>query len=485
MTANKPQSPPQKPVPKAGDVDGRLQLLLTLISLLKGARHKEKKSELEFMMVNQTYNLIPYRTCIYWVWDGHEAKVKVASGLVQVDENGAYALWLGKVLGGVVRKAESSVTKIKEGSNSDEKSYVKVVGITPAQCSDAEAKDWKQWAAAHAQCVIFRDTQDKISGGLWLDRDMPFNEVETAFLEDLSDNYAYALQQFDRGSAAGKEKIFKSIFGLSRGKIRLLVIISFFSMFIPVRMSATAPAEIVARAPYMVSVPFDGIIETIEVTPGQVVKKGDILVRMDSTMLKNKSEVMAREMETAVVAYTQTEREAFSDRAKLADINILKAQAEQKGAEKKFADDLLSKAEIRAERDGIVIFSDANALRGKPVQTGEQIMLLADPQDSELLIRVPVDAMIEIDESISARFFLNISPLGFKDARYQSIGYQATPDPDGLLTYKVRAKFDSNIGEENPRIGLTGTGKVYGKKTILVFNVLRRPLVTLRQKMGF
>ena len=50
------------------------------------------------------------------------------------------------------------------------------------------------------------------------------------------------------------------------------------------------------------------------------------------------------------------------------------------------------------------------------------------------------------------------------------------------MTYKIRGKFtDKN---ENMRIGWTGTGKVYGKWTILGFNILRRPLVAIRSKLG-
>ena len=151
-------------------------------------------------------------------------------------------------------------------------------------------------------------------------------------------------------------------------------------------------------------------------------------------------------------------------------------------SEKKFAAELLAQSEIRAARDGVAIFSDANGLRGKPVRTGEQIMLLADPQDSELLIRIPVEAMIQINEDVPATFFLNVSPLGFRDAKYDSISYQASLDPDGLLTYKVRARFDKD--GTVPRVGWTGTGKVYGHRTIMAYNIFRRPLVTLRRKLG-
>jgi hypothetical protein len=121
-------------------------------------------------------------------------------------------------------------------------------------------------------------------------------------------------------------------------------------------------------------------------------------------------------------------------------------------------------------------------LRGKPAQTGEQIMALADPDDSEMLIRIPVDGMITLDQDTPVRFFLNVSPLNSRKAKIETISYQATADHDGLLTYKVRARFDE--GGKHPRVGWTGSAKAYGDRTLFAFNILRRPIVTIRRKLG-
>jgi hypothetical protein len=460
--------------------DPRLQIFLTLNTLLRQARHKGRVTELEFLMVNQTFNLIPYRHCVFWLWDGHDVTVKAASGLVQLDPQGPYVQWLRRTVPSLLQK--KNLLQSRAGAEKEDgQAFAHIVPVSAADCEPADAAEWKQWVAAHALLMPFTDRRARVCGGLWIDRDEPFDEIQKALLEDLCDGYAHAYQIFTEGKG-GEAFSFKKLLKPRGWKFRLAAGVALLALLIPVRTSVTAPAEIVPKAPYVVSVPFDGIIKEVEVSPGQMVKKGDLLARMDATMLENKSELSTMEMATAQIALSKTEREALADKTKLADIGILRSQVEQKNAEKEFAAELLERSEIRAERDGVVIFADANALRGKPAQTGQQIMLLADPDDSELLIRIPVESMIRIDETVPASFFLNVSPLGFNDAHYESIGYQATPDPDGLLTYKVRARFD---GEgHKPRIGWTGTGKVYGKRTILLFNILRRPLVTLRHKIG-
>lgn len=469
--------------------DPRLQKILTLLGLMKNARHKARRSEFEFLMVNQTFNLIAYRSCVHWLWDGHDMGLRAASGLVQVDPNGPYALWLGRVVKNFLQENGKKILLSKDegedasGETGKEFGYARVLAITPEMCQPEDKAEWKNWSAAYAIILVFLNDEGNIFGGLWIDRDVAFHELDLAFLEDLGDSYAHILNQFEKLDkfSAGKA-IGRRIFRLSRARAVQVAAVIFVVLCLPVRMSITAPAEIVAHDPWMVSVPFDGIIEDVVVSPGQIVKQGDVLARMDGTVLRNKSELATHQLATAEIALTKTERESFSDRAKLAELGILRAQSEQKAAEKKYADEMLEKIEIKAERDGVVIFSDANSLRGKPVQTGEQIMQLADPSDSELMIRVPVDSMIRIDETIPAKFFLNVNPLHFREANYRSIGYQATPDPDGLLTYKVRARFDAE--GENPRIGWTGTGKVYGDRSIMAFNILRRPIATLRRKLG-
>lgn len=460
-------------------IDPMLHKALTLVTLHRQARHKDKAVDLAFLMVNQTFNLVKYRQCFFFRWDGHSLEIEAASGAMHLDPNGPCALWMKSVLSGFLKDKKIQDALPAEGKKGGD-SFARVFPVTPADCAEADRSHWNDWVSSRAVVLAMAGQDKKIRYGLWLDREEPFQDTDIALLDDIADAYAYALQKFD--VVSGGSSAIARLFSPGKRRMSALVICAALSMFLPVRMSVTAPAEVVARSPLVVSVPFDGILESVVVKPNQVVKKGDLLATMDGTALRNKSEMVGQELLTAEAALAKTEREAFKDPNKLSELNVLKAQMKAKQADKQYADELLSKINIVAGMDGVVMFPDANALRGKPVQAGEQIMLMSDPADSELLIRIPVDGMIVLDQGTPVDYFLNVTPLGSQTAQIESVSYQATPDHDGLLTYKARARFQQ--GEQHPRLGSTGSAKAYGEKSILFFNIFRRPIVTIRRKLG-
>ena len=474
---------------KPSEVENKFQLLLTLITLLKSARHKSKKTELEFLMVNQTFNLVQYSNCAYWEYKKRKTTIKNISGLVQIDPDGPYTQWLTRVINHYVSEHEKNSSEPDE-TNAEEKdeapkeapSFSKLHQITIDDCQKDEADDWNKWVSDNAYIIIMRNMYDDVIGGLWLDRNEDFGTLQKALIEDLGDGYAHALQKFDGKNKGRHNTGLFSIFDIPGLKTKLFFLALSLIMFIPVKMSATAPAEIIASKPDSINIPFDGVIDSVEVSPGQEVKAGDVLIRMDSTLLENKVTMTMGELTAAEIALRKTERESMKDRKKLAEIAVLKSRLAQKTAEVKFAREMLELAVIIADRDGIAIFADTNALTGKPVQTGEQVMQLANLNDSELMIRMPVSSMIKIDQDVPTKFFLNVNPFDSQQATYENIGYQATMDGGGLMTYKIRGRFIDQ--DQNLRIGWTGTGKVYGERTILAVNLLRRPITTLRRKLG-
>lgn len=161
---------------------------------------------------------------------------------------------------------------------------------------------------------------------------------------------------------------------------------------------------------------------------------------------------------------------------------MLRAEVESQQAELSYTRSLLERSRITAPHDGIAIFNDPNDLRGAPVKTGQRVMLVARPDDTELLVRIPVDALIDIDRNVPVKFFLNIAPLDNVTVEFETISYEATPDADGLITYKMKASFADDA--HRPRVGLKGTAKIYGPRTVLGYKILRRPLLGLRQILG-
>jgi hypothetical protein len=74
---------------------------------------------------------------------------------------------------------------------------------------------------------------------------------------------------------------------------------------------------------------------------------------------------------------------------------------------------------------------------------------------------------------------MNVAPLSYFTTHIQTIGYQASPDADGLLTYKLRGSLPE-ADKHSFRIGWQGSATVYTDWSILGYALLRRPLIALR-----
>ncbi len=442
---------------------GKLVTLSTLLLLEQDARQRLSKPELGFMMVNETHRLLPYRQCIFWHGgDTQNITIKAASGLSTIDTDSPYLIWLKRT--------------IKNLPPSEETIQV----ITANDLDKDEHKDWSEWVSAHVAVIKLRKPEGQVLGGLWMDRDTPFTPAEIKLLEQLADAYAHAWDRLTREHLPWTEKL-RAL--LRMKKSRLIVLgVMFAALLFPVRLSVNAPMEVVARDPFIVSAPLDGAIKDVAVRPNALVKKGDILFTMDDTALKNQVEISRKAFDIARATYSKVSREAFSDQGSKTELAVLKAESEAKKADLDYAQDLLKKTDILASRDGVAVFTDPNSLRGMPVQTGTRVMIIAEPSDTEILVRVPAKAMLLVNKEKPARIFLNVAPLSSIKATVTTVSYEATPDPDGLLTYKIKAALRDE--DSKPRIGLKGTAKIYGGRSILIYQILRRPLVTLRSMLG-
>ena len=70
-----------------------------------------------------------------------------------------------------------------------------------------------------------------------------------------------------------------------------VAVLVFGAMWIPVRQSVLAPAEIVPLEPTVVRAPLDGVVERIVVQPNQDVAAGEVLLTLDPTQIRNRLDV--------------------------------------------------------------------------------------------------------------------------------------------------------------------------------------------------
>ncbi len=431
---------------------------LRLLQIQRQAMEAASENELGFHAVNATKKLVDYRRAVFWTGK-HRIRLQNVSGNALIDENGPHALWIQQKI-------------LKE---------IKALGGDQMSCEISQADNEKE-AEGVAPCVmlvVFRyGEQNDIIGGLWIERETEFEDGEKHILEELAFYYTRALF-LSRGI---NKRDFLPLSERMRSYKKYIWAVLILLLFVPVRLVITAPAEVVAVSSQTVSIPFDGVLKDISVRPGARVKEGEVIARMDVQALALQADTAMEALRAAEAKLSQLNREVLQNPERKAELGKVLADIKAKEIEASYAQSQLQKAEIRAPRDGVAIFADVNDFREKPVQTGQTIMQIADPEQTELLVRVPLQAIIPVDKTSTVSFFPNAAPLRNYAADIQSIGYQASKDSDGLLSYKIRAGFSEKA--QGIRIGWKGVAKIRGDWSVLGYRILRRPLIALRNMAG-
>lgn len=445
--------------------DRRLQSLGLFIELEKQLRHAENEQSLAFLLVNETHNLASYRQAMLWkAGTGNTGRLLAVSGLPNPDANAPFTVWLNAVA------AELNAND-EQGSNAEIRS------VTKDDLSQNLAQEWHNWLPTQLLLLPLRSSDGGLVAALLLAREEAWSEGEQLLLSYYADTATHAW------SALGPRKKIAISFNISKNKYWLAgVLAALLLCFYPVPQTALVPAEIIARDPVFLRAPLDGVIDQVHVEPNQVVNEGDLLLTLDDTRISSQLEVATKSQEVAESEYRQAQQQGLFDSRANASLSLLKGQVDQHAAEVKYLQDLLSRVEMRAPQAGIAVFDDVNDWIGRPVITGERIMMVADPQAARLELRVPVDDLITFEEGARVRLFLNIDPHRPVEARLAYASYQATLTPEGIIAYRVVANFED--ATRPLRIGLQGTAKLYGERTVLILYLLRRPLRTIRQVIG-
>ena len=457
--------PAETTAPKKGNTDQTAITLATLLQIEKDARHAVSPEALCFIIVNETRRLVRYDQAVLWrrLPDG-QAHIEAVSGIADISREAPYIHWLEKTI---------AVFAADTGGNRIER-------IDAAILNHSRQQDWDTWVNGNVLWCPLLTPRGELYGGLWLTRSDQWQAGEEALLERLADAYAHAWQ--------ATEKPHQSILGpgmeFFRGRYRLLTLLAILLiLMIPVRQSALAPAEVVPIDPVIVTSPLEGVIRDIHIEPNSVVQQGDRLFSLDDTAIRNQHTVALKAAEVAQAEYLLAAQKAFKDEKSKSELALLRSRIGLREAEVQYTSELLDKVDIHAARDGIAIYTAASDWLGKPVITGEKVMTLANPDQTEMQLWLPVDDAISLETGAAVKIFLNINPTHPLTGTLRQTSYEPQVTPDGSLAFQLKVGFDDP--DIQPRIGLKGTGKIYGDRVLLIAYLLRRPFSALRRFTGF
>ena len=429
------------------------------------ARAATTVAELGFSIANDAYGLLGFRQALVFEGGGDTARLLAVSGLARPTEDSPYLVWLRRTWPWLRARAAANPGWVAMPSEAD-------------GAPDGVLDGWREWWPAGVFALpLARRSGEGLGWAVFL-LDQPPADAQVRALAQLGQSWGYCWEML-----AGKLRQPLAGRWLGRTQRRLLWLAVLAVLCIPVRQTALAPAEVIALDAEAVAAPLEGVVKTIHVRPNQPVKAGEPLFSLDDTTLRNRLEVAQKSVAVADAELQAATQKAFDSFQSKGELALLSGRANEKRAELAAVRAQLARIDVLAPQDGVAVFGDPDDWLGRPVTTGERIMLLANPAKPGVLVHLPVADAIALEPGARVKLFLTVRPLSPMDAAVSETSYQAVLSPEGVASYRLRAVFDGM--QEHARIGLRGTATIYGERVLLGYYLLRRPLATLREWLGW
>lgn len=431
-----------------------------LLLLEAKVREAHTLAELQFLIANETRKLIQCRQILVHRSSPEKSswRIEKVSSVTEADRNAPLLKWLHK--------------QIKDNIlNSDKIDKTSVV-LNLKSIDKQEEYPFKKGIY-----VPFKDRDGFELGGMSLLSEGHILEQDTVMAERLASTYEHAWSALKPKSKTGWYLFTK------RNSIMVCAIIVLLGI-LPVPLTVLSPVEVVARDASIIAAPIEGVVEEILVAPNSVVKKGDLLFRYNPLEFKNRYDLASRSMAVASARYQRASQSSFGGGDGRRELAVTKAEYEVAREEKNFAAEQLALVEVKAQANGIILFSSKSDWVGRPVVIGERVMRLADGRSTEFKIKVPVGDSIILNENATARVFLDSDPLNPMDVKIIRKSYAAEKEGNEPLAFPITARLEDINRTDELRIGLRGMAQLSGEKVPLAFNLFRKPLSAIRQYLG-
>lgn len=438
--------------------------LATLLVLNDEVKKLVTLREFGFFVTNETHRLIVYHTA--YLWHSRElmgVEIVAQSGTPETDNNSPVNIWLKEVIEFFC--ASENAKKIHQ---------VNVQHDTPNTLSESEKKsyglpEYILW------CPLLNKRQE-LNGGLILMRETPFSEAEIKMLHWLIASYQYTWQVLVKSQI---KPLWEKI--ITKTRYRWLILLAVAVLFFPIHLSVLGMGTVIPRSPELIVAPMQGVIESFSVKSGDFVQPGQVLVTLDKTDLQANLEVDKKNYMLTEAKLRAAINSGFNNNESRADIPILQAALDIDKAHLDYTRALLNKTNITSTTSGIVIIDNKEDWIGQPVQTGERILIVADPNQVKLKINISISDMIKLEVGAKGNFYLQGQLISIP-IRLETLGYNAKLLPNKILAYELTADFTNS--KDKPQLGAQGSVRLYGHRVPLIYYLIRRPLQAMRQAWG-
>ena len=214
----------------------------------------------------------------------------------------------------------------------------------------------------------------------------------------------------------------------------------------------SVPSTVIPSHSRHVSAPFEGILEAVNATAGDRVRKSDVLVVFEHSELRLEADRLRAEL--------QLHRLGASDAMAARDpvkVGLARARGQLLAAQLETAEVRIEQATVRAPFDGLVVEGDLRKRVGSRLGLGEPLFEIAGQEGFRLRLEVPEYAAADLQVGLTGEFASHARP---DDAGSFTIE-RVTPQAESLRganVYVAEAVVD--LDASWVRAGIEGVGKI-------------------------
>jgi hypothetical protein len=323
----------------------------------------------------------------------------------------------------------------------------------------------KSFGLASVLTVPIRMT-DNVIGAITCERSHggEFTSDEALMIRMCLDQAVYQLSEFHSKSIWFGARWYRSfkkglgwLFGVEKTLIKSVSIL--FSALLLYLIFGSLPYRV--ESPFILktdslsflNAPFDGFIDDVSTKTGNSVRRGDLLVQLDtSRLLLQESEAIAD-----VSRYQREEEKARADR-ELADMRIAEAMKDQALAKLNEVQYFLNRASLYSPTDGIIVEGQLEKMLGAPVKQGDILFKVASLDKLYAEMDVDERYMHELTENLTGEFTFISKPELHFPLTIERINTIAEVKNE-INSFVVRGKLASSI-EPWWRPGMSGIAKI-------------------------
>lgn len=419
-----------------------VQRLAAIVRLTERVR-RATPAELPFIAVNETLQVVSYSQAA--LWDARKKRVTALSGVPSVDGASPYARRVASLMSGAIVTGD------------------------PVR-ADADLGDQGALKVLHSPMP---SPDGSVGYVLSLFRPQEWGDADVEIVGVVAGQYAsaFALASWKRPRRAWAGSKVRSA-ALVLGAVAVVALGA-----LPIRSNVLAPAEVVPEHPVVIRAPYGGVVDSVTVAFNAAVKMGDVLVHMDRRQADTQRDAARKAVEAARLEVDEATQEGMSDPRARGRVGVLKARLEEQEAELAYRETQISRSDVRATASGVAVIGDPMEWGGRPVEAGERIMMVSPPSSDTIEITVPASDAVTFDIGASVMFFDNLRPDHPVHGTVVFSSYGTSPDPDGVLSYRLRARLETGA---SVRMGTRGTAKVFGAQRSVAGWILRKPMNAVR-----